>query len=73
MYWLLGCESLRIVEEEEGAGRCFQIRGDYSTVETELLGIHRQNFGILNVALGEDRRGYFGWNHGKRFRRPSIL
>jgi len=39
------------VEEEEGAGRCFQIRGDYSTVETELLGIHRQNFGILTVSF----------------------
>jgi hypothetical protein len=39
----------------------------------ELLGIHRQNFGILTVALCGDRRGYFGWNHGKRFRRPDTV
>jgi hypothetical protein len=45
----------------------------YSMVETELLGIHRQNFGILTVALCGDRRGYFGWKHWKRFRRPSIV
>jgi hypothetical protein len=39
----------------------------------ELLGIHRQNFGILTVALCGDRRGYFGWNHRKQFRRIVDL
>jgi len=43
----------------KGAGRCFQIRGDYSTAETDPLGIHRQNFGNLIVALRGDRPGLF--------------
>jgi len=42
---------LRIVEEKDAADRGFQIRGDYSTVETDLLGTHRQNFGIFKCGF----------------------